>query len=30
VYYTDDKGKTTKFISSDAKPTQKRMDESIA
>jgi hypothetical protein len=27
VYYTDDKGKTTEFISSDAKPTQKQLDQ---
>jgi hypothetical protein len=27
VYYTDDKGKTTAFISSDAKPTQKQLDQ---
>jgi hypothetical protein len=27
VYSTDDKGKTTEFISSDAKPTQKQLDQ---
>ena len=27
VYYTDDKGKTTEFISTDAKPTQKQLDQ---
>ena len=27
VYYTDDKGKTTEFISSDAVPTQKQLDQ---
>jgi hypothetical protein len=27
VYYTDDKGKTTEFISSDAKPTQQQLDQ---
>jgi nitrate/TMAO reductase-like tetraheme cytochrome c subunit len=27
VYYTDDKGKTTEFISSDTKPTQKQLDQ---
>jgi cytochrome c2 len=27
VYYTDDKGKTTEFISSDAKPTQKQLEQ---
>jgi hypothetical protein len=27
VYYTDDTGKTTEFISSDAKPTQKQLDQ---
>ncbi len=27
VYYTDDKGKTTEFISSDAKPTQQQLDK---
>jgi hypothetical protein len=27
VYYTDDSGKTTEFISSDAKPTQKQLDQ---
>ena len=27
VYYTDDQGKTTEFISSDAKPTQKQLDQ---
>lgn len=26
VYYTDDKGKTTEFISTDAKPTQQQLD----
>ena len=26
VYYTDDKGKTTEFISSDAKPTKEQLD----
>jgi len=26
VYYTDEKGKTTEFISTDAKPTQKQID----
>jgi hypothetical protein len=27
VYYTDDKGKTTEFISSDAKPTQEQLNQ---
>jgi len=27
VYYTDDKGKTTEFISTDAKPTQQQLDQ---
>jgi hypothetical protein len=27
VYYTDDAGKTTEFISSDAKPTQQQLDQ---
>jgi len=27
VYYTDDKGKTTEFISSDAKPAQEQLDQ---
>src|SRR6201993_3971201 len=27
VYYTDDKGKTTEFISSDAKPTQEQLNK---
>ena len=27
VYYTDDKGKTTEFISSDAKPSQQQLDQ---
>jgi NapC/NirT cytochrome c family, N-terminal region len=27
VYYIDDRGKTTEFISSDAKPTQKQLNE---
>src|SRR5271169_1516164 len=27
VYYTDDKGKTTEFISSDAKPTKEQLDK---
>src|ERR1700693_1222706 len=27
VYYTDDQGKTTEFISSDAKPTQQQLDK---
>jgi hypothetical protein len=27
VYYTDDQGKTTEFISSDAKPTQTQLDQ---
>ena len=27
VYYTDDKGKTTEFISTDAKPTQQQLDK---
>jgi hypothetical protein len=27
VYYTDDKGKITEFVSSDAKPTQKQLDQ---
>jgi hypothetical protein len=27
VYYTDDRGKTTEFISSDAKATQKQLDQ---
>jgi hypothetical protein len=27
VYYTDDKGKTTAFISTDAKPTQQQLDQ---
>jgi hypothetical protein len=27
VYYTDNKGKTTEFISTDAKPTQKQLDQ---
>src|ERR1700686_1887502 len=27
VYYTDDSGKTTEFISSDAKPTQQQLDK---
>jgi hypothetical protein len=27
VYYIDDQGKTTEFISSDAKPTQKQLDQ---
>ena len=26
VYYTDDKGKTTEFLSSDAKPTKEQLD----
>jgi hypothetical protein len=27
VYYTDDRGKTTEFISTDAKPTQQQLDK---
>jgi hypothetical protein len=27
VYYTDDQGKTTEFISTDAKPTQQQLDK---
>jgi NapC/NirT cytochrome c family, N-terminal region len=27
IYYTDDKGKTTEFISTDAKPTQQQLDQ---
>ncbi len=27
VYYTDDKGKTTEFISTDAKPSQQQLDQ---
>jgi hypothetical protein len=27
VYYTDDQGKTTEFVSTDAKPTQQQLDE---
>jgi hypothetical protein len=27
VYYTDDRGKTTEFISTDAKPTQQQLDQ---
>jgi hypothetical protein len=27
VYYTDDKGKTTEFISTDVKPTQQQLDQ---
>jgi hypothetical protein len=27
VYYTDDRGKTTEFLASDAQPTQKQLDQ---
>ena len=27
VYYTDDSGKTTEFVSTDAKPTQQQLDK---
>ena len=30
VYYTDDSGKTTEFISTDAKPTQQQLDQGRA